>query len=68
MIWERWVGSPVARESDGVIYTTETSLEHGNSGGPVFYTDADGNLRVVGIVSAVAGSSLGFIVPLSAVR
>lgn len=53
---------------DGVIYTTETSLEHGNSGGPVFYTDADGNLRVVGIVSAIAGSSLGFIVPLSAVR
>ena len=53
---------------DGVIYTTETSLEHGNSGGPVFYTDGDGNLRVVGIVSAIAGSSLGFIVPLSAVR
>lgn len=53
---------------DGVIYTTETSLEHGNSGGPVFYTDADGNLRVVGIVSAIAGSSLGFIVPLSAVK
>ena len=52
----------------GVILTTETSYETGNSGGPVFYTDSSGKLSVVGIVSGGAGRSTGFIVPLSAVR
>lgn len=53
---------------DGVIYTTESSIEHGNSGGPVFYTDSEGKLQVIGIVSAIAGTSLGFIVPISVIR
>ena len=54
--------------NNGLIVTTETSYEQGNSGGPVFYTDPSGNLSVVGIVSAIAGRSTGFIIPLSAVR
>ena len=52
----------------GVILTTETSYEKGNSGGPVFYTDPSGNLSVVGIVSGGGGRSTGYVVPLSAVR
>lgn len=53
---------------NGVILTTDTNYEQGNSGGPVFYTDADGNLVVIGIVSAGAGRSTGFIVPISAIN
>lgn len=53
---------------NGVIITTSTSYEQGNSGGPVMYTNSEGKLEVVGIVSAGAGRSTGFIVPLSAVR
>jgi len=48
-----------------VILTTNTTYERGNSGGPVFYTDADGKLIVIGIVSASAGRSTGFIVPIA---
>jgi S1-C subfamily serine protease len=48
-----------------VILTTNTNYEHGNSGGPVFYTDANGKLIVIGIVSAHAGRSTGFIVPIA---
>ena len=50
----------------GVILTTDTNYEQGNSGGPVFYTDENGNLVVVGIVSAGAGRATGFVVPISA--
>lgn len=53
---------------DGVILTTDTNYESGNSGGPVFRTNESGDLEVVGIVSAGAGNNLGFIVPLSALR
>ena len=48
-----------------MILTTDTNYEQGNSGGPVFYTDASGNLVVVGIVSAGAGRATGFVVPIS---
>jgi hypothetical protein len=49
----------------GIILTTNTTFEHGNSGGPVFYTSAQGKLIVIGIVSGGAGRSTGFIVPIS---
>jgi S1-C subfamily serine protease len=51
----------------GVILTTNANYEHGNSGGPVFYTDSDGRLRVIGIVSAGAGRSTGFVVPIASI-
>lgn len=53
---------------NGAILTTATTFEHGNSGGPVFATTTEGNMVVVGIVSAGAGRSTGFIVPISAVH
>ncbi len=53
--------------NQGVILTTDTNYEQGNSGGPVFYTDTKGNLVVVGIVSAGAGRATGFVVPISSV-
>lgn len=52
----------------GLILTTATSFEQGNSGGPVFATTTDGELIVVGLVSAGAGRSTGFVVPISAVK
>lgn len=51
-----------------VIITTATTYERGNSGGPVFYTNAEGKLEVIGIVSAGAGRSTGFVVPISAIQ
>ena len=48
----------------GTILTTNSGTEHGNSGGPVFYTDKSGKLVVVGIVSAGTGNNTGFIVPI----
>ncbi len=48
----------------GVILTTDTNYEHGNSGGPAL-VEQDGQLMVVGIVSAMAGRNVGFIVPIS---
>ena len=52
----------------GRILTTDTNYEQGNSGGPVFCTNKDGSLSVVGIVSAGAGRSTGFIVPICALN
>lgn len=52
----------------GVILTTDTNYEQGNSGGPVFYTNNNGELIVVGIVSAGAGRATGFVVPISAIH
>lgn len=52
---------------DGYILTTATGFEHGNSGGPVF-VERDGKMIVVGIVSAGAGRSTGFVVPISVVK
>lgn len=53
----------------GLILTTGSTYEHGNSGGPVFATlEASNELRVVGLVSAGAGRSTGIIVPIAAVR
>ena len=53
---------------NGIILTTDTNYEHGNSGGPVFYTSPSGNLVVVGIVSAGAGRNIGCVVPISKIR
>lgn len=53
---------------EGRIVITAISYEHGNSGGPVFATLKNGDLRVVGIVSASIGGSTGYIVPISAIR
>lgn len=53
---------------DGIILTTDTNYEHGNSGGPVFYTDPSGKLVVIGIVSAGAGRTIGCIVPISKIE
>lgn len=50
------------------ILTTATSFEHGNSGGPVFATSTSGDLIVVGLVSAGAGRSTGFVVPIANVK
>ncbi|MCQ2147408.1 MAG: BspA family leucine-rich repeat surface protein [Bacteroidales bacterium] len=52
----------------GVILTTDTNYEQGNSGGPVFRTKANGDLEVIGLVSAGAGRTMGFIVPIAAVK
>lgn len=51
----------------GYILTTSTGFEHGNSGGPVF-VERDGKKVVIGIVSAGAGRSTGFVVPIAAVK
>lgn len=53
---------------DGMILTTETAYEKGSSGGPVFITDENGKLIVVGITSAIAGRSTGFVEPISSIR
>lgn len=53
---------------DGMILTTETTYEKGSSGGPVFITDPSGSLVVVGITSAIAGRSTGFIEPIASIR
>lgn len=53
---------------DGMILTTETTYERGSSGGPVFITDTSGRLIVVGITSAIAGRSTGFIEPIASIR
>ncbi len=53
---------------NGMILTTETTYEHGCSGGPVFYTDSNGNMVVVGITSAIAGRSTGFVEPISSIN
>lgn len=61
--------STVAAEGlqNGIILTTATGFEQGNSGGPVFFTTPEGKMVVVGIVSANAGRSTGFIVPISSI-
>lgn len=51
----------------GYIPTTSSSFEHGNSGGPVF-VKTKGGFKVVGIISAGAGRSTGFIVPISQIH
>lgn len=53
---------------NGVIVTTDTGFEHGNSGGPVLCYDANGNVVVIGIVSAGIGNSTGFVVPISKIK
>ena len=53
---------------NGIILTTATGFEQGNSGGPVFFTTTEGKMVVVGIVSANAGRSTGFIVPISSIN
>lgn len=52
----------------GVILTTDTNYEQGNSGGPVFKANSNGDLEVIGLVSAGAGRTMGFIVPIAAVK
>lgn len=53
---------------NGQILTTDTNYEHGNSGGPVLIEGSNGDLIVVGVVSAMAGRNTGFVVPISSVR
>lgn len=53
---------------DGVILTTDTNYEHGNSGGPAFALDSNGAPVVVGLISSGLGRNLGFIIPISAVK
>lgn len=52
----------------GVILTTDTNYEQGNSGGPVFKVNNNGDLEVIGLVSAGAGRTMGFIVPIASVK
>ena len=54
--------------NNGCILTTDSNYEHGNSGGPAFYIDSNGKMKVVGIVSAGAGRNVGFIVPISIIK
>lgn len=64
-------GSGIVAKSglqNGVILTTDTNYEQGNSGGPVFITNGNGDLEVIGLVSAGAGRTMGFIVPIAAVK
>lgn len=53
---------------NGMIVTTATGAEHGNSGGPVFVSDGSGKLVVVGVVSAGLGRNMGLMVPISKVK
>lgn len=53
---------------NGMILTTETTYEHGCSGGPVFYTAPNGELVVIGITSAIAGRSTGFVEPICSIN
>jgi len=53
---------------EGVIMTTDTDFEHGNSGGPVFYSPEEGKFVVVGIVSAVMGRQAGQVIPISCIK
>ena len=53
---------------DGCILTTATTFEHGNSGGPVFVTLKNGDLQVIGLVSAGQGRSTGFVVPMYVIK
>lgn len=52
----------------GVILTTDSNYEQGNSGGPVFKANNNGDLEVIGLVSAGTGNTMGFIVPIAAVK
>lgn len=53
---------------NGVVLTTDSNYEQGNSGGPVFKANNKGDLEVIGLVSAGAGNTIGFIVPIAAVK
>lgn len=53
---------------NGIILTTDSNFEQGNSGGPVFLTNDDGELEVIGIVSGGAGRNTGFVVPISVIN
>ncbi len=61
------VGAPGLTE-DGVILTSGTNFEPGNSGGPAIVAGQDGSLRVIGIISAIQGRHLGYIVPISKIQ
>lgn len=60
----------VAREGlyHDMIVTTSDGTEHGNSGGPVFATSTNGDLIVVGLVSAGRGEHSGVFVPICSVQ
>ncbi|WP_372793714.1 FHA domain-containing protein [Lutibacter sp.] len=49
----------------GMILLTDTSIQKGNSGGPAFIVNEKGNYAVIGIISAIVGSELGMLVPIS---
>ena len=54
--------------NNGVIISTDTNYETGNSGGPVFCRNSDNTLSVIGIVSSGTGNNTGCIVPISAIN
>lgn len=49
---------------NGSILTTHDGFEHGNSGGPVFYMNDEGDLEVIGLVSGGIGSNTGMVTPI----
>jgi pSer/pThr/pTyr-binding forkhead associated (FHA) protein len=52
---------------EGMIQLTDRNFESGNSGGPALF-EYNGKLKVVGIVSAGIGNSLGYLVPISKIQ
>jgi pSer/pThr/pTyr-binding forkhead associated (FHA) protein len=52
---------------DGFISVTDQNIDHGNSGGPVFYMK-DNQMFSVGIVSAMRGNAQGVVIPLKSIR
>ncbi len=52
----------------GMILTSESNFDRGCSGAPALMMDENGQYVVVGIISAIAGRSSGFIVPISNVK
>lgn len=62
-----WGTAVVAKDGlhNGMILVTDDNTERGNSGGPMFISNNEGQLVVVGIVSCGRGNNTGFYVPIS---
>jgi len=62
-----WGTAVVAKDGlhNGMILVTDDNTEQGNSGGPMFISNNEGKLVVVGIVSNGRGNNTGFYVPIS---
>lgn len=53
--------------NNGMIHVSG-AIDHGNSGGPALLVDNQGNVHVIGIVVALAGQSIRFLLPISTLR